>query len=155
MNEKMRAFELNGKRRGIRLDDATWCAIDWLAAKRDVKWPILAREWVAEGADDESLTRTIRNAAINALMVETVFGEQRAEDMKAMSGHTLMKNSGQLDDDQLREVLKNATVQGESDFGGFVVLFGQDEFGQDCVWIKNGLRDGDHFAIAVSPEVRK
>lgn len=147
VEEKMRAFDLEGKRRGIKLDGGTWQTIDWLASERGVKWAELAREWAGESTD-ENLTRVIRAAAINEFLLATVLKE-RGPDLSAMHASPLMRDSAALSDAQLDKILKSATVQGESDFGGFAVMFGQDEHGQDCVWIKNGLRDRQHFAFIV------
>jgi predicted DNA-binding ribbon-helix-helix protein len=132
-NEKMRAFEFMGRRRAIRLDEGTWQAVDWLAAQRGVKWAELAREWVAndDSGADENLTRAVRGAAMDALLVATVFNEQRGADLAVMQSHPLLKDSGILDSNQLDSILRGARVHGESSFGGFSILFGLDENGQD------------------------
>jgi len=78
--------------------------------------------------------------------------ERRAHEIAAMEGHPLMRNSGAINDKQLEAILEAATVQGWSDFGGFAVGFGHDEYGQDCIWIKNSIRGGLHFAFIVGDE---
>lgn len=89
---------------------------------------------------------------MSGLLTETVFAD-RTEQQAAMQNHPLMRDSGALDDDGLRSILKRAQIQGRSDFGGFEVIFGFDEHGQDCVWIQNGLRNGLHFAFIVPTEL--
>lgn len=149
--EKMRAFEFEGKRRGVRLDDGTWQAIDWLADQSGVKWAELARNWVTNATnDDGNLTRVIRSAVMNELLAATILGEDRGRQLAAIELNSLMRNSGSLNDKQLGEVMKSATVQGEIEQGGFNVIFGHDGVGQDCVWIENNLRGWPHFALCAS-----
>jgi predicted DNA-binding ribbon-helix-helix protein len=66
MDEKIRAFELNGNRRQIRLDTCTWDVIDLLAKREQIKWAELARHWVQESPTDakENLTATVRAGAM-------------------------------------------------------------------------------------------
>lgn len=137
-----------GKRLPVKLDAPTWQAIDWLAQGKGKGW----QEWcraVVDGADESSnLTAAIREAAMASLLKETLFPDDRGEQLEAMERHTLMRNSGMLNDKQLEEILGTATVEGWSDFGGFAVGFGVDDAGQDCVWVRNGLREGLHMAFA-------
>ena len=138
----------SGKRVGLKLDEATWRAIEWTNGQAGKDW----RKWCADIIEstpkDENTTAAVRAAAMDALLYENIM-EGRAESMAAMSAHPLLRDSGMLDDAQLDEILARATVQGVSDLDGFKVLFGHDEHGQDCVWIKNGLRDRPHFAFIV------
>jgi predicted DNA-binding ribbon-helix-helix protein len=153
--EKMRAFEFDGKRRGIRLDDATWQAVDWLAAQQGVKWAELAREWAgnASGSDD-NLTRVIRAAAMNAMVTAAIFGEERGSDLAAMEANALTRRSSLFSDQQLDDFLANAMVQGESDQGGYTVIFGRNESSDDFLVIRNNMRDGLHFATLAPSERR-
>ncbi len=147
---KMRTFELGGVRKGLRLDSATWTALDWMAKQQGVKWAELVRSKLAGIPDPDNMTATIREAVMDELLTRTIFHDERAEGLAAMEQHSLLKDSGMLNDEQLEDILSKATVQGESDFGGFAIAFGQDEYGQECVWVINGLRDGLHFAFVVN-----
>lgn len=138
----------SGKRTGIKLDQAAWQAIDWLAERQGVTWQKWCAQIIAAAPEGENLTASVRSAAMDALVVETVFGG-RGQDLAAMAANPLLRSSGTLSDQQLEEILSGATIQGSSDFGGFTVSFGHDEHGQDCVWIKNGLRGWPHFAFVV------
>lgn len=140
--EKMRTFEYEGKRRGIRLDSATWAAIDWLAAQRDVKWAALAHEWLMLGThgpeSDNNLTRVIRASAMAELLNETVFAE-RAE-MHASAG-PLWRCLGMCDDEGLRYALGEAQgVEGHEDFGGFTLHVGASEVGKVAFYVENNLK---------------
>jgi hypothetical protein len=86
---------------------------------------------------------------MSGLLGATIFPDpqDRAEQLALQEGHALMRNSAPLDEAMLNSTLKSAKVQGRSDFGGFEVIFGFDQHGTDCIWIKNGLRDGLNFAI--------
>lgn len=138
----------DGRRMPVKLDTQTWRAIDWLAQRTAKSW----QEWcraVVDAADDGSnLTASIREAAMSALVQHALFPDDRGAQLEVMERHTLMRNSGMLNDKQLDEILNAATVEGWSDFGGFAVGFGVDDAGQDCVWIRNGLREGLHMAFA-------
>ena len=105
----------------------------------------------------KSKAAAIRAALTDTLMTDQflVMSEERSFDLDIMQDHPLMRNSAAVSDSQLAEILKSATVQGQSDFGGFTVLFGHDEAGQNCIWIKNGLRDRQHFAFIVPSEEKQ
>lgn len=137
-----------GSRTTIRLDEETWAAVDMIAGRLGIKWSEWARGLLKRNPDASNATAVIRTATINELMASSILNdEDRGLDFATMQNHPLMRNSAPLSDDQLAEILKGATVQGHSDFGGFTVLFGHDEHGQDCIWIKNALRDRQHFAF--------
>jgi len=139
----------DGKRTGIKLDSATWRAIDWLAVQEGKTWQQWCATVVAATSDSENTTAAVRAAAVDGLLVKAVFGEDRAEQMAAMERHPLMRDSGTLNDDQFEQVMRGAAVQGWSDFGGYAIGYGYDENGQYCTWVKNGLRAGLHFAFVV------
>ncbi|MBB3005809.1 hypothetical protein [Cupriavidus alkaliphilus] len=138
----------DGKRLPIKLDAPTWQAIDWLAQSKAQNWQEWCRAVVGAADEGSNLTASIREAAMAALVRHTLFPDDRGEQLEAMERHTLMRNSGMLNDKQLEEILSAATVEGWSDFGGFAVGFGVDDTGQDCVWVRNGLREGLHMAFA-------
>lgn len=70
MNEKMRTFNLENKKKGVRLDAQTWQAIDWLATQAGAKWAELARQWVADAPQQaqDNLTAAIRSGAMAAML---------------------------------------------------------------------------------------
>ena len=147
--QKMRSLDTGaGNRTGIRLDAVTWEAVDWIAEQQGRKWSEWARELLQKHPDAINVTALLRNAVTETLLVQTL-SQERGPDLSAMHASALMRDSAALSDAQLDNILKGATVQGESDFGGFTVMFGHDEHGQDCVWIRNGLRDRQHFAFIV------
>lgn len=149
-NESMRAFEFEGRRRGIRLDEGTWQAIDWLAEQRGVKWAELAREWVTLGAHgpekDDNLTRIIRSATMQCLLQETILSE-RADQFGGLQspGFAL---AGMADDASFDESLSQAIIEATSDFVGFEISTGIDEFGRVAYWIRNGVRGGSNLILS-------
>ena len=84
VNQKMaRDFlDTNKKRRGVTLDEQTWAAIDWLAARANAKWPELFLAWIerdSEGAK-VNLTAVIRSGVIADLMDATVAAPRLDDD---------------------------------------------------------------------------
>lgn len=147
VEQKMRTLEvLDGKRTGIRLDEATWQAIDWLAERRGKKWAQWASEVIQRKPTADNMTAVVREAAMNELLSETIFAE-RANDLAAMDGNVYTRNHGVVDDDGLRSYQDLA--RGESDFGGFAILFGVDDEGRDFLAVRNGLRGGVHFVTVL------
>ena len=142
-----------GKRAGLKLDASTWAAVDWLASRRGVTWQVWCRSVIDATPSGENVTAAIRSAAVNTLMEATIL-EGRGIWLETIGNHPFMRNSGTLNDTQFAAIMESSTVQGESDFGGFTVLFGHDAAGQDSVWIHNGLRDGLHFAFVVPGEAK-
>jgi predicted DNA-binding ribbon-helix-helix protein len=156
-DEKQRHFVTDGKRYGVTLDGATWTAIDWLAEQRDEKWTHTVRDWLAAEAEkgddaDTNMTRVIRSSAIRDLMMSSMFGEERAQDLALMDAHPIMKNHGVLNDQRFDKMLGDTHIQGESDFGGFTVLFGYDQQDQATVFIKNNMRDCPHVVFVAPNE---
>lgn len=103
---------------------------------------------LAEVSEGENMTAALREAAMSGLLGATIWVD-RGEQLAAMANHPLLRESGMLGEPDLQSILKRAQVQGRSHFGGFEVIFGFDEHGQDCVWIRNGMRDGMHFAFVL------
>jgi predicted DNA-binding ribbon-helix-helix protein len=138
-----------GKRAAIKLDDPTWQAVEWLARERGQTWQEWCKQVLVEVTGDENMTAALREAAMAGLLGATIFPDlqDRAEQLALQEGHSLMRNAAPVDDKLLKSTLKHGKVLGGSDFGGFEVLFGFDEHGTDCIWIRNRLRDGLHFAI--------
>lgn len=149
MAERMRAFEYQGRRRGVRLDEATWSAVDWLAEQRGMKWPELAREWATLGmhgpVKDDNLTRVIRASAMQALIAQTIFAE-RAE-LHAAAG-PIWKTVSTCGDRDFREALEQAAIEAHEDFGGFTLHVGISEFGNVTVYVENHVKDGSNAIIS-------
>jgi len=143
-----------GKRTTMKLDAPTWAAVDLLSAQRGLTWQDWCRPIVEGTPPGENITATVRATAMDGLLSATVFA-RRDEQLTAMQGHPLMRDSAMLNDGEFAAIMKSATVQGESDFTGFTVLFGHDEYGQDCVWVRNGLRGGLHFAFIIPGKTEK
>lgn len=139
----------SGKRASIKLDQPTWQAVEWLARERGQTWQDWCKQVLVNVDGDDNMTASVREAAMAGLLGATIFPDlqARAEQMAIQENHVLMRNAAPIDNNLLKATLKRAKVQGGSDFGGFEVLFGFDEHGTDCIWIKNRMRDGLHFAI--------
>lgn len=139
-----------GGRTTVRLDDATWAAVDLIAGRKGVKWREWARDLLKANPDAPNATAVIRNAAVNELMTTAFIddGEERGFDLALQEAHALMKINAAVSNAQLDEMLKVATVQGRQDFGGFEIAFGHDNDGRDCVWVINGLKNGLNFVMA-------
>jgi predicted DNA-binding ribbon-helix-helix protein len=135
-----------GLRNAIRLDEATWKAIDFLCETKSQTWQEWCNAVVSNKPKGDNMTAEIRAAAMDGLLYSTIF-QHRGDQLEGMANHSLMKDCAMLDDEQLSDVLKTATIEGESDFVSFKVKYGQDEAGQDCVWIENQLRGFLHFSF--------
>lgn len=150
-NEKMRTFEFDGRRRGVRLDEGTWQAVDWLAAQRGIKWSELAREWVTlathgQMQQGDNLTGIIRSAAMQCLLSETVF--QDRADMVTSAG-PIWQSLGMCEDKQFHEALTAATsIDGSDDFVGFKCSAGVNEFGWVTFYIENAIKECPSLIIS-------
>lgn len=142
---KMRTLDLDGTKTGIRLDEATWAAVDLAAKRQGVKWTQWARAVLAADPDTDNKTGAVRAAAMQAVM-EEVFRQERADQL---AGFTTVgfRLAGQCDDEQFAQSLAEAHIEGEADYIGFKVRSGIDENGCVAYWIENGLRDGVHVVI--------
>lgn len=136
-------------RTGIKLDQTTWNAVETLATFKGLTWRQWCEAIAHENHDATNVTAAIREAVVSELLRAVTLGHDRAHDIAVMEAHPLMKDSGVLDDRMLEEVLNAAHVQGESDFGGFSVLFGYDEHDQASIWIRNAMRDMPHFTFLI------
>jgi hypothetical protein len=74
--------------------------------------------------------------------------QQRADDLDAMNGNVFMRNNADLDDDGLAEFLDGAVVRGRADHGGFEILFGFSDDGDDFMIVKNKTAGGLHVVIS-------
>lgn len=133
-------------RTSVRLDETTWAAVDLIAEQQGKKWSEWARGVLREHPDAKNATAVLRTAAVNGLMMMTVL-QNRGDDLALMNDNVLMRDSASLSEKQLNSIMETVTIRGRSDHGGFEVVFGKDDAGQDCVWIINNMRDGLHFAL--------
>ena len=136
-----------GKRTGIKLDLATWQAIEWLSGQAGKTWQQWCAKIIESTPADQNVTASVRAAATKALVMATVFSERRGDDLTAMENNALMRNSAALNDSRRRLMLLDATVHGSCDFGCFVIKFGQNEHGRDFVLVENKMRDEQHFIL--------
>jgi predicted DNA-binding ribbon-helix-helix protein len=74
MNLKMRAADLdgNGCRQGVRLEDVTWNAVDYLCAKRKIKWHEWIKEQLAKYPDSNNMTAVLRYEVIRQTLAQLV-----------------------------------------------------------------------------------
>ena len=144
----MRTLELVGsKRTGIRLDPATWIAVDWLAARKGLKWAEWVREIVRNRPDTDNMTAVIREAAMDGILVETVLAKRATLRESIAADHPMLIASAIMDDSDLAEHMGNCEIHGSEDFGGFTLHAGNDEFQRPCVWIENNLRNCPHVVL--------
>ena len=150
--EKMRTFDYEGRKVGVRLDIGTWAVIDWLAEQRGVKWGNLAREWVAMGTHgidaETNVTKIIRSSAMWELSNETIFNDRA--DMHAAAGPVWRALGMIYSDDHMSQALDGAErLDGRDvDFGGFQLSAGLSEFGNVTFYIRNAVRDQPHIVIS-------
>lgn len=130
----------------MRLDNATWELIDKLAGMQGKNWRDWSSDALATVPSEENMTVALREAIARTLVLAEFDLGSRAEDMARIEANALTRRSSTFSDQQLDSFLKTATVFGESDFGGFTIIFGHDESGDDFLVVKNNMRDGLHFA---------
>lgn len=89
MNEKMRTFELDGKKRGVRLDAHTWEAIDLLASQSGSKWAALARQWAEIDPEEakDNLTAVIRAGVMAGILAALQKGGAATATATATKAH--------------------------------------------------------------------
>lgn len=139
----------SGKRMPIRLDEATWRAVDWLAAQSHQSWSDWCARIVESTPEGENITATVRSAAMQGLLSATIFNE-RAE-MYASAG-PIWQSLGMCGDPIFHEVLEEARkedrIEGEEDFVGFKLAAGVSEFGRVAFYIENGIKEGCNLFIS-------
>ncbi|WP_022978408.1 hypothetical protein [Nevskia ramosa] len=142
----------SGKRFPITLDESTWTAVDLLAARAGISWGQWCGAVISKTKETENWTAAVRKAAIDGLLLGEFMSDLsgRAQEVGVQERHSLMRGAALLGDAAFEQEMSKATVQGEFDCTSFRVIFGHDELGTDCVWIRNQLIGGMHFAF-VSP----
>ena len=147
-DSKMRTLELVGtKRTGIRLDSATWLAVDWLAERQGKKWAEWAREIAENNPGADNMTAVIREAAMNGILTETILAKRETLQGSLADEHPMLLASAIMDDDELIEHMGNSEIQGSEDFVGFTLHAGIDEFQRPCIWIENNVKGCPSVAL--------
>ena len=136
-----RMLPLGQKRRlPLRLDAATWQAVEILASRSGITW----QDWCARvlqsaGNDSTNMTAVVRSAAMDGLLGESIVAE-RAEQFTGPQA-VAMQMAGICNNSVFAEDIRAGAVQSSSEFGGFTLRSGTDENGRVCFWIENGLKE--------------
>jgi predicted DNA-binding ribbon-helix-helix protein len=129
----------DGRRTAIKLDSATWHAIDWLAGEKGQTW----QEWCAAvihaTVEDENSTAAIRAAAMDSILTETILASRATIDSIA-EDHPLLRYSAIMNDEELAKHMRSCVIDGSEEMGGFTLHAGKDESGNPCLWIENQLK---------------
>jgi predicted DNA-binding ribbon-helix-helix protein len=138
-----------GKRTGIKLDPATWQAIDWLAGQKGQTWQEWCGAIVHATSGDENITAAIRAAAMDGILMETILGNRATTIDSIADEHPLLRYSAMMNDKELAEHMhkRECQIYGSEELGGFTVHAGKDEFGRYCLWIENQLKGGLSLVI--------
>lgn len=128
-----------GKRAGVKLDPATWQAVDWLAAQAGQTWQQWCAAVIDSTPEDENATAAIRAAAMGGILAETILADRVSLDNIA-DRHPLLRYSAMMDDGELAEHMRGCEVWGTEDMGGFKLHAGKDEHNRPCLWLENGLK---------------
>lgn len=137
-----------GKRTAIKLDSATWQAVDWLADEKGQKWQEWCLTVVHAAEEDENLTAAIRAAAMDGILMATILSS-RATLNSVADEHPLLRYSAMMNDEELAENLRSSHIAGVEEMGGFTLHAGEDEAGQPCLWIENQLKGWPNLVISV------
>jgi hypothetical protein len=145
------------KRTTMRLDAATWNAIDALAADAGTDW----ETWLnSVPVVHTSRTTDVRQAVVEELQArrESAFARALGQPLKDDSGHLLtgdpmLMEAAPLTDAELKAELAPANAEtqverGTYEFRGFQVRTGT-RHGRPCYWIINGVRGGAHLALPI------
>jgi predicted DNA-binding ribbon-helix-helix protein len=145
---RMRTLELaNGRRTGIRLDPATWQAVDWVAGQQNRKWSEWAREEIEKYPNADNMTAVIRSAAMDAMLIATTIAEHSMTLDSIADEHPLLRYSAMMNDKELAKHMSECQIYGSEELGGFKVHAGKDEFGRYCLWIENQLKEWPSLVI--------
>jgi predicted DNA-binding ribbon-helix-helix protein len=66
----------DGKRTGIKLDSATWVAIEWLADQQDQTWQEWCNKIIHATPEDENVTASIRAEAMDGIFSELMLAKK-------------------------------------------------------------------------------
>ncbi|PTR09937.1 ribbon-helix-helix protein [Nitrosospira sp. Nsp5] len=153
---RMRTLELaNGHRTGIRLDPATWQAVEWIAGQQKRKWPEWVREQLEKHPNADNRTAVIRAAAMDTMLLETTLAERSTTLDSIAEGHPLLRYSAMMNDEEFAESMRAGIIDGSEEMGGFTLHAGKDEFGQYCLWFENHLKGWPNLVIPMPEEEKK
>lgn len=136
----------SGKRTAIKLDSATWQAIDWLAEQKGKTWQEWCSAVVHATSEDENITGAIRAAAMDSILMETILANRATLDSIA-DNHPLLRYSAMMNEEELAEHMRSCQIDGSEEMGGFILHAGKDEFGRPCLWIENQLKGWPSLAV--------
>lgn len=136
----------DGKRTGIKLDSATWQAINWLSEQKGQTWQEWCLAIVRTTPEDENITAAIRAAAMNDILMETVLAS-RANLESIADEHPLLRYSAMMNDEEFAEHMRSCHIEGSEEMGGFTLHAGTDECGRPCLWFENQLKEWPNLVI--------
>lgn len=140
-----------GKRHPVRLDAATWQAVDWLAGQAGQTWQQWCASVIDHTPEDENVTAAIREQAMGGILAETILAQRVSLDSIA-DRHPLLQCSAMFDDDELADHMRRCDVWGTEDMGGFKLHAGKDELNRPCLWLENGLKGWPSVVIPIPKE---
>lgn len=133
----------DGKRLPVRLDGATWTAIDWLSNQAGMPWSNWCATVIEGSPDSSNVTATIRSAAMGGILNATIFADRVAlSERVGPIGRCLQA----CDDREFNDVLNHASVEKTMNFGGYAVAAGISD-GCVCFLIKNNMKNLPNLII--------
>jgi predicted DNA-binding ribbon-helix-helix protein len=147
-NQKLRALSFPGgsKQTSLRLDNITWSAIEFLAARHGIRWQDWACRVLSECPDTPNMASELRQAAFQQLLATV---GQGSDMVPLQAYHELLgKSYRRLDDKALSAALKQALVVHRDDsFVSFSVIVGflADEDRQPFLCVQNRLQGSLHM----------
>jgi hypothetical protein len=139
----------SGDRAGIKLDTASWTAIEWLAAQEGITWQQWCLAVIKKAPEGVNLTATVRSAAMDAILNATVFAD-RAEAFASPQALGFSMAGVCWRPEDFQYALDQATViEGRQDLGSVEIISGIDEFGRVCFYVRNKLEDCPSMTISV------
>jgi predicted DNA-binding ribbon-helix-helix protein len=136
-----------GKRIGIKLDQPTWQAIDWLSGQQGKTWQQWCANVIETIPNGENLTACVRATAMDSLLQETVFAE-RADALAGLQPLGFQLASVFYRDRDFNDGIEQATIEGRTDLFSVEVMTGMDEFGRVAFYIRNKLQEAPHMIIS-------
>lgn len=136
----------DGKRTGVKLDTATWQAIDWLAGQQGQTWQEWCLSIIKSIDESENATAAVRAAAMDGILMETILSS-RASLESIAEQHPLLRYSAMMNDEELAEHMRSCHIDGSEEMGGFTLHAGRDEFERPCLWIENQLKEWPNLVI--------
>ena len=136
-----------GKRAGIKLDEPTWAAIDWLSEKAEKTWQQWCADVIDRTPDHENLTAAVRAAAMESVLDETIFNE-RAEGFSGLHAAGFRQAGLCHIGRDFDEAKDQAIIEGKADLTSVEVMSGIDEHGHVAYYIRNKLADAPHMIIS-------